>query len=170
MRSFIWLPLVMLLMAVPAAAEQKGARAAIGYTVANYLEEGGGSAPLGFFASVASTAPVAFEGELAYHRDSEELTFLSSTLSITLHTLTGMIGGRFQSDEPGAQPFGRILVGPRYDWIESSDNWSFGFDLGGGVDIAAGPRMFVRLGVDYQMFFDEGENVKILRVNAGLAF
>jgi opacity protein-like surface antigen len=62
------------------------------------------------------------------------------------------------------------LGGARYDKIESNDNWSFGFELGGGVDIGTGSSVYIRIGVDYQMFFDEGDDLKVLRANAGLSF
>jgi hypothetical protein len=34
----------------------------------------------------------------------------------------------------------------------------------------AGDRVSVRLGADFQIFFDEGENLKTLRLGVGLTF
>ena len=41
---------------------------------------------------------------------------------------------------------------------------------GGGIDIPLGSSVFFRLGADFQIFFDEGENLKTLRVTAGFSF
>ena len=56
------------LMVPPAHAQGRSIRIGIGYAFASYLESGGGSAPSGAFASVASTGNVGFEGDVAYHR------------------------------------------------------------------------------------------------------
>jgi len=39
-----------------------------------------------------------------------------------------------------------------------------------GVDVPAGSSVYLRLGADFQVFFDEGESVKTLRLVAGLTF
>ncbi len=172
MSKLLWGMIALVAIATPAAAQQKSGRISIGYTFAQYLEEGGGSAPLGLYLSLATMSPVGFEADLAYHRDSEEYSFFSSSETITLNTFTMMAGPRFASTSSReAQPFFHILGGARYDTIdEFGDNWSFGFGVGGGVDIAAGSSAFVRLGTDFQFFFDEGEEFKVLRFSAGVAF
>jgi hypothetical protein len=40
---------------------------------------------------------------------------------------------------------------------------------GGGVDIPLG-SVFVRVGADFQIYFEGDENVKTLRLNAGISF
>ncbi len=44
------------------------------------------------------------------------------------------------------------------------------FNQNAGIDIKAGERVAVRLGADFQIFFDEGENLKTLRLGVGLTF
>jgi hypothetical protein len=63
-----------------------------------------------------------------------------------------------------------VLGGPRYDTAEGESNTSWGGFAGGGVDIKAGDHVAVRLGADFQIFFDQGENLKTLRLGVGLTF
>ena len=39
-----------------------------------------------------------------------------------------------------------------------------------GLDLKVGDSVAIRLGVDFQIFFDEGEDVKTLRLGVGLTF
>ena len=39
-----------------------------------------------------------------------------------------------------------------------------------GVDVPLGASVYLRLGADFQIFFDNGENLKTLRLNAGFLF
>jgi hypothetical protein len=154
------------LLAAPATAQERGARVSIGYAFLQYLEEGGGSAPVGAYLSVASAGrTVGIEADVAYHRDSE--TNFEQT--IVLHTVIAGIGPRFELGSANAVPFLHLLGGVRYDSIEGESNTAFGGMSGLGVDIPAGP-VFVRLGADFQIFFDAGENFKTLRLAAGLSF
>ncbi len=41
---------------------------------------------------------------------------------------------------------------------------------GAGVDINAGGRMDFRLAADFQIYWDEGETLKSLRLSAGFTF
>lgn len=172
MSKLLWGMLAVVVTASPAAAQTKSVRTSLGYTFAQYLEEGGGSAPLGLYLSLASTSPIGFEADVAYHRDTEEISVFSFSETITLNTFTMMVGPRFASaSAQEGQPFFHLLGGARYDSIEGfGNNWSFGLGIGGGVDIAAGSSAFIRLGADFQIFFDEGEDFKVLRLSAGVAF
>jgi len=162
-----WAFLVFLaITATPAAAEEKRTRVSLGYAFSHYLEEGGGNAPVGAYFSVASAGrKVGFEADVAYHRDSEEI--FGDT--IVVNTLTAGVGPRFELGSGKARPFLHVLGALRHDRIEGESNTAFGGMAGVGVDIPAG-RVFVRLGSDFQMFFDEGTNLKTLRLNAGISF
>ena len=54
-----------------AAAAQDGARFSLGYAYLKSLEEGGGSAPLGFYVSFAGSGKTTLELDGAYHRDKD---------------------------------------------------------------------------------------------------
>lgn len=167
MSKWALLALLTALGAVPAAAQERNVRVSIGYAFAQYLEGGGGNAPVGAYLSVASTGKkVGFEADAAYHRDSDE--FLGE--SFVLNTVTACIGPRFELGSANAKPFLHILGGLRYDTFEGESNTALGGMGGLGVDIPAGSRVFVRLGADFQVFFDQGENVKTLRLTAGISF
>lgn len=163
-------PLVVALLAfltVPAAAQERRTRVSIGYAFSRYLEQGGGSAPIGAYLSVASAGrAIGFEADVAYHRDSEELV----GETIVLNTVIAGVGPRFELGSGNAKPFLHVLGGVRYDSVEGESNTAFGGTAGGGVDIPAGSRLFVRLGADFQIFFDEGDNLKTLRLAVGIGF
>lgn len=153
------------LFAAPAAA-QDGASISVGYAFAQYLEEGGGNAPLGVYLSIATPGKVAFDVDLAWHRDSEDLF----GDSIALNTFTAGVGPRFGFGEGSARPFLHLLGGLRYDRIEGQSNTAWGGMSGLGVDIGSGSSVAFRLGADFQIFFDEGDSIKTLRLTAGVTF
>jgi hypothetical protein len=155
-----------LVLAVPAAA-QGPVQLSLGYSYVKYLEEDAGSAPVGAFLALSGRSGLSPELDLGWQRDSEDLL----DESFTLNTFTAVAGPKFTFATQGAvKPFVHALGGLRYDSIEDESNTSWGFFAGGGIDIAAGGSIAVRLGADYQMFFDEGENVKTLRLGVGLTF
>lgn len=167
MRKGLWFVLLMVVAAVPVSAQEKSLRGSAGYAFATYLEEGGGSAPFGLYLSVAQTEKqVGFDVDLGYHRDAEE--FFGT--SIVLHTIIAGVGPRFTAQAEGAKPYFHVLGGLRYDRIEGESNTAAGGMMGGGVDVPGGPTDYWRLGADFQIFFDEGENLKTLRVLVGLTF
>jgi opacity protein-like surface antigen len=152
---------------VPAAAQERGVRVSLGYSFVTYLEEGGGSAPLGAFLSLAGKRNVTFELDLGWQQDSE--TILGE--KITLNTFTATAGPQFSLGSGGkARPFLHVLGGLRHDRIEGESNTAWGGLAGGGVDIQAGQEIAVRLEADFQVFFDDGENLKTLRLGVGLTF
>ena len=152
---------LVVIAATPALAADNLPKLSVGYSYVKYLEEGGGSAPVGAYLSFWSPRRVGLELDLGYQRDPEE--------DVSLNTLTAVAGPRI-CGESGPLPFFHVLGGIRYDTIEGESNTSFGGMAGGGVDLPAGGRLRVRLGADFQIFFDEGENLKTLRLNAGLTF
>jgi len=155
---------LLMAMATPGSAQHQSVRASIGYAFSQYLEKGGGNAPLGAYLSIASAGKtVGLEVDAAYHRDSES--------GIVLNTAIVGVGPRFAPTVSGnSKPFLHALGGFRLDNVADGSNLAFGGSAGIGVDLAAGSNAFVRLGADFQMFFDEGENVKTLRLTAGIAF
>jgi hypothetical protein len=155
-RLLLLLPAVVFL-AVPLRAET-----AIGYSYLRYLEEGGGNAPLGAFLSMAGSAPTAFELDLGYHHDSEG--------NVDLHTFTAVLGPRFFIGGEGVRPFLHVLGGARHDRVEGESNTAFGGMAGLGLNLGPEYGLRLRLGGDFQIFFDEGENLKTLRLSVGIAF
>ena len=159
--------------AAPAAAQQDGPLSvSVGYAFAQYLEEGGGSAPLGVYVSLATPGKVAFDLDAAWHHDSEDVGDVSGR-SLTVNTFTGGVGPRFNFGGGSARPFLHVLGGLRHDALglggEGVSNTSWGGMSGLGVDIGRG-SVALRLGADFQIFFEGGESIKTLRLAAGVTF
>jgi hypothetical protein len=155
-----------LVMAAPAAAEGP-VQVSLGYSFAQYLEEDGGNAPVGAFLALSGRNGLSPELDLGWQRDSEELF----DESITLNTFTAVAGPRYGfATEGSVRPFLHVLGGVRHDRIEDESNTAWGGFAGGGIDIKAGESLAIRLGADFQIFFDEGENFKTLRLGVGLTF
>ena len=75
MRAWTLILLLMLvtLAAVPAEAQGRSVRVSIGNAFSQYLEEGGGNAPVGAYLSIASAGKtIGFEADVPYHHDSED--------------------------------------------------------------------------------------------------
>ena len=154
-------------LAAPASAAEGPVQVSLGYSFVQYLEEGGGSAPVGAFLALSGRNGLSLELDLGWQRDSEELF----DETITLNTFTAVAGPRFGFASSGAiRPFVHLLGGARHDRIKDESNTAWGGFAGGGIDIKAGESVAIRLGADFQMFFDEGENVKTLRLGVGLTF
>jgi hypothetical protein len=139
----------------------------LGYSFAKYLETGAGTAPVGAFLALSGRKTLTLELDLGWQRDSETLF----DESITLNTFTAVAGPKVAFATEGAvKPFVHVLGGLRHDRIQGESNTAWGGFAGGGIDIKAGDRLSVRLGADFQMFFDQGENLKTLRLGVGLTF
>jgi hypothetical protein len=135
-----------------------GAETSIGYSYLKSLEDGGGSVPLGGYLSFAGgTDVLSPELDLAYHRDSD----------FDIDTFTAFAGPRFGSSSGG---FLRVMGGLRYARFEGDSDTAWGGMGGVGFNLKTSGRMSVRLGADFQMFFKDGEKLKVLRLNAGLGF
>jgi hypothetical protein len=148
---------------LPTPAHADGS-VSIGYSFLKYLEDSGGTTPTGGFLAFAGTGSgLGLELDLGYHRESQA--------DITLNTFTATLGPRINvASEGSVAPFVHVLGGLRYDRFEGEGNTAWGGMAGGGLDIGSAGRMRFRVGADFQIFFEEGENVKTLRLNAGLTF
>lgn len=145
------------------AAAQDGARFSLGYAYLKSLEDGGGSAPLGFYVSFAGSGTTTLELDGAYHRDKD------GDFKLEIYTATA--GLRFSPSSRGsAEPYLHLLGGVRHDRFEGASVTAWGGMAGVGVDIGTSGSMAIRLGADFQLFRDEGVNDKTLRLNAGLTF
>jgi hypothetical protein len=160
--------LIALALALPADARAEGpVQISLGYSFAAYLEEGGGSAPLGAFLALSGRQGLSAELDLGWQRDSEDLF----DETIHLDTFTAVAGPRYGFASSGSiRPFVHLLGGVRHDRIEGESNTAWGGFAGTGLDVRLSDAVALRLGVDFQMFFDEGENLKTLRLGAGITF
>ncbi len=154
--------------ALPADARAEGpVQFSLGYSFVAYLEEGGGSAPLGAFLAVSGRQGLSVELDLGWQRDSEDIF----DETIHLDTYTAVAGPRYGFTTSGSvRPFVHLLGGVRHDRIEGESNTAWGGFAGTGLDLRLSDAVALRLGADFQMFFDEGENVKTLRLGVGVTF
>ena len=165
MRSWMSIFVVTIATATPVLAEDKPV-VSLGYSVATYLDGEGGAAPFGVYLTLGSPGSLGVEFDMAYHRDTIDF----GRDQYTLHTTTVMVGPRFAQTSGDSRAFGRALIGGRYDMIESVDNQAWGGMVGGGVDVGLSETTFFRFGADFELFLDEGEQLKVLRLNLGLCF
>lgn len=154
--------LAMVLVTASLGGAGESVDVSVGYAFAQYLQEGGGSAPVGVFASIAKARGTGLEADVAYHRDVEG--------GVAQNTFVGAAGPRVNLDEGERKPFLHLMGAVRYDSAEGSSDTSFGAVAGGGIDLPAGDTVTVRLGADFQIFFEKKENLKVLRLNVGLTF
>ena len=150
-----------------AAAAQDGPRFSAGYAYAKFLEEDGGSVPAGAYLSLSGGGRTTLELDAGYHRDSEG--------DDSVDSFTVLAGPKFRPSAGGrAEPFLHLLGGVRHDRIEflgvAASGTALGGMGGGGVDVGTGGRARLRLGADFQFFRDEGINLQVLRLSAGVAF
>ena len=153
---------ILLCFAAPAAAAD-GPKLSLGYAYLKYLETGGGDAPLGAYLSGWGTGRTTLELDLAWHREKEGGT--------TLNTFTVMAGPRFAIGRTD-RPYFHLLGGARIDKVSGSSSTSWGGAGGLGIDLGTGygSGIQIRLGADFEIFFDQGENLKALRLTAGFTF
>ncbi|HUL76431.1 MAG TPA: outer membrane beta-barrel protein [Vicinamibacteria bacterium] len=179
MRRLVLVLPAVLVMAAPAVAAEGPVQASFGYSFAQYLETGGGTAPVGAFLTLSGRKSVTLELDLGWQRRSDESGAPTAVIGVpaagsggvTLNTFTVTAGPKFNlAMERAVKLFVHVLGGLRHDSIEFESNTAWGGFAGGGVDIKAGDRVSVRLGADFQIFFDQGENLKTLRLGVGLTF
>ena len=175
MRRLVLVLPAVLVMAAPAVAAEGPVQASLGYSFVKYLETEGGTAPVGAFLALSGRKSVTLELDLGWQRHSEETGAptgpAGESMVATLNTFTVTAGPKFNFVKEGAvKPFVHVLGGLRHDRFEGESNTAWGGFAGGGVDIKAGDRVSVRLGADFQIFFDQGENLKTLRLGVGLTF
>jgi hypothetical protein len=163
MRKLPLLVLLCALVPMSSARADEGVQASVGYSFVQYLETGGGNAPVGAFVSISGNKGLSPELDLGWQRDSE--------FGVTLNTFTVTAGPRFAlGSSESTRPFLHVLGGLRHDRIEGESNTSWGGFAGGGLDVRVSEGLAVRLGADFQIFFDQGENLKTLRLGVGLTF
>ena len=157
------LVLASLVSLATAAAAQDGAKASLGYAYLKYLETDAGNTPTGAYLSLSGGGKTTLELDAGYHRESEA--------GLSLNTFTLLAGPKFSPASRGsAEPYIHLLGGVRHDRIEGETNTAPGGMAGIGVDVGTSGSIAIRLGADFQLFRDEGENLKALRLNAGLTF
>jgi len=159
-------------LAAPAAAED-GPKVSLGYAFLRYLESGGGNAPLGAYLSGWGPGHTTFEVDLAWHRDKIDHTSGDVVSTVTQNTFTFLGGPRIILGGRNDQPYAHLLGGARLDKFAGASNTSWGGAAGLGIDLGTGGGRGgtrFRLGADFEMFFKAGENVKALRLTAGLTF
>ena len=149
-----------------------------GYSWLKFLETDGGTAPLGGYLSVASSQDsFGLEADLGYHRKTDEIIVLPPeggdpvvSETFKLETFTASIGPRWGIPAGDVTHYIHVLASLRHDRFEGLSGTVFGFMVGAGVDITAGGGAGLRLAGDFQMYWDEGERVKTLRLSAGFTF
>ena len=149
-----------------------------GYSWLKFLETDGGTAPLGGYLSVASSQDsFGLEADLGYHRKTDEIIVLPPeggdpvvSETFKLETFTASIGPRWGIPAGDVTHYIHVLASLRHDRFEGLSGTVFGFMAGAGVDITAGGGAGLRLAGDFQMYWDEGETVKTLRLSAGFTF
>ncbi len=146
------------------ASAQDGPKFSLGYAYLKTLDSGGGSAPVGAYVSLSGAGATTLELDGAYHRDKEQ------GVTLKTFTLTGGLRFGFSDYRGGSGPFMHILGGLRHDSVEGSSSTSYGGMGGVGVDLGTSASVAIRLGADFQIFWSHGENVKTLRLLAGLTF
>ena len=153
---------------VPVGAQEKISTIAIGYSLAVYLETGGGVAPFGISLSASSathrlsassaTHRIGFEGDFAFHRDEG------------LRTVTAAAGPRWENRGVMASPFVHVMLLLRHDTFPGASNASGGTMVGFGADMGRGEGARLRLAMDAQLLFRSGQFFEVLRWTAGVAF
>jgi hypothetical protein len=147
-------------------AAERPVEVSLGYAFARYLEEGGGNAPVGAYFSVTGTRRVSPELDIGWQRDSETLF----GEKIVINTITATVGPRLRWETARTRTFLHALGGLRYDTAEGESITAWGGQTGVGLDLGLGESAALRLGADFQIFFDQGENIKTLRLLAGFTF
>ena len=145
------------------ASAQNGPTISLGYAYLRSLETGDGSATVGAFVSLAGGGATALELDGGYHRDTRD--------GSRFETFTLTAGPRFAfSSRRNSAPFMHLLAGLRRVRFPGVSDNSWGGLAGLGIDVSTASRVALRLGADFQIFFDNGENVKTLRLGVGLTF
>jgi hypothetical protein len=161
-RAFLIVAVLLFPAAVVRAEEAP--KLSLGYAFLHSLETDGGNAPLGAYLSGWSSSGTALEVDLAWHRRKEG--------EVKLNTFTVLAGVRkpFGTRD---RPYVHLLGGLRHDKVLDESVTSWGGAAGAGIDLATSggkAGLHIRLGVDYEMFFKDGENQKALRLTAGFTF
>lgn len=165
MRRTLLILAILSSLATATAAQDNGKRVSLGYAYLKYLVTDGGYNPTGAYLSLSGGGRTTVELDVGYHRNTD----------FSINTFTLLAGPKFSPAAPGrAEPYLHLLGGVRHDTIRipvvDDSNTALGGMAGAGVDVRASKKIGVRLGADFQIFIDEGENVQTLRLIAGLTF
>lgn len=159
MRTLLAVLVLSVAAVAPVRAQERIQTMAIGYSLATYMEPGGGVAPLGVSLSASTvTHQLGLEADFAFHRDEG------------LSTLTAAAGPRWEGRGVRATPFMHLMLLLRRDSIPGASNTSVGAMAGLGTDIGRRGGARARLGMDLQVVLDDGRFLKVLRMTAGVAF
>ena len=157
-KRFVVLVVLAIVAAMAAPASADGNKLSIGYAYLKSLEDGGGSTPMGAFVSFAPGDDSGFELDLGFHRDDD----------LDLNSFTAALGPRFTLGE--GLPFLHVMGAVLHQRVPGTSDTGFGGMAGGGYDLGTGGTVALRVGADFQMFFNDGENFKSLRLVVGLTF
>lgn len=162
MRRAVQALVFLLSFAAPVAAAE-GPKLSLGYAYLKNLETNGADSPLGAYLSGWGAGRTTLELDLAWHRQKEA--------AATLNTFTVLAGPRFAVGQTD-RPYVHLLGGARIDKVAGRSSTSWGGAGGLGIDLGTGYRaaVQVRLGADFEIFWEHGENRKALRLTAGLTF
>lgn len=163
MKRALWI-LAMLLFPAAVGRADEAPKLSLGYAFLHYLESGGGNAPLGAYLSGWSASGTALEVDLGWHQKKAD--------SVKLNTFTVLAGVRKPFGKRD-RPYVHLLGGLRHDKFGDASSTWWGGAAGAGIDLATGAAkggLHIRLGADYEMFFKNSENLKALRLTAGLTF
>jgi hypothetical protein len=152
-------------IAAPVHAQADGGRISGGYAYARVLDDEDEDAPVGAYLTAHTLDEIGFEAELGYHRYSVD--FFNTTFNF--NTVTALVGPRFAFGEADAQPFIHLLVGGHFAWADDDNDFAMGGAVGGGLDLQLGDGLFLRMGADLQLFVNDDDTFKVMRLTAGLA-
>ena len=154
-----------LVAAGPAAAQSNGPNVAFGYSFVRLLDDADYNVPVGWVVSVG--APIkgsllSVVGEFAgnYNREEGE--------TLWLYTVQGGVRLSRPANASGVMPFGQILAGVMAVGCCGESDSAFALEPGGGVDVAVGRRLAVRVGASVPLVFSDGDTGHSLRLQAGI--
>ena len=173
-RCLIGLALMPFLAGPATAADTPKVDVAIGYSILRELDaDVDQTSPLGWVAAAAGNINDSFAilGEVGGNYKS----FDAGGMDVDVKVHTFVAGARFANRRSArASPFAQVLVGAGRATGTvlgiSRSTTGFAIQPGGGVDIAVGPNVAIRLQGDYRALRDEGETFGEVRFGVGAVF
>jgi hypothetical protein len=162
-RTVLLLTVVLFLGASPARAQ--GPELGVSYSYGHITNGDGLNLPAGFLVSIAGGGRESpwLVGEIGGNFRSEH------GVTFKLFTIEG--GVRFFTDLNGdVRPFAQLLVGLASLRTRGDSLNKFSIEPAAGVDFSISRGIAFRAGVGVPIIVTEGENLKLLRLNLGLAF
>jgi hypothetical protein len=165
-----WCPSVVLSLVIaamaasPASAQTGGTNVAFGYSFLRLLDDVDESMPVGWlvsFAAPVNRTSIALVGEIAGNYRSDD------GITLRLHTAQG--GVRIFGDvDSGVTPFAQVLAGVMAFGCCGGSSKYFSLEPGGGIDLAVGRAVSVRLAASLPIAFSDGDTSHGLRLQAGV--